>query len=338
MITTTGIIVSRATDPWMNLSAEEYMLDCARPGEMILFLWQNDCTVVIGKNQNAWKECGTDAMEKDGIKLARRLSGGGAVFHDMGNLNFTFITGKENYDLQRQAGVILEAVRMSGIDAMISGRNDLTVSDRKFSGNAFCFRRNNAFHHGTILVDTDMDQLADYLQVKPEKIISKGVESVRSRVTNLIEHNTGLTIEAMIDYLIKAFEKEYGKAGTFYENFDHMDRDVLDVLYKKHSSWEWRFGEAPKFDVELENSFPWGGLQIFLELEHGVIKSARAYSDAMNEEFAPRISETLVGSVFNSTEMAARIYGINQGAGGDFSGARDLICSDIATWLLEKGF
>ena len=183
------VITSVSTDPWHNLALEELLFTSGGEGT-VLYLWQNRNTVVIGRNQNAWKECRADLLEREGGRLARRTSGGGAVFHDMGNLNFTFITPRGGYDLERQLGVILGAVRSQGIDAGFTGRNDLvTAGGGKFSGNAFCFSRDRGLHHGTILVDVDMDKLSRYLVPSADKLRSKGVDSVRSRVANLRELN-----------------------------------------------------------------------------------------------------------------------------------------------------
>lgn len=170
----TLIYKSDSLDPWYNLAVEEILLDTVRDG-FILYLWQNRDTVVIGKNQNPWKECRVRMLEKDGGYLARRLSGGGAVFHDLGNLNFTFLMNRSDYDLEKQVNVILTAVRSLGIPAEKNGRNDLVINGRKFSGNAFCFRKNSAYHHGTILVSSSLEKMTKYLQVPEEKSDPKGL-------------------------------------------------------------------------------------------------------------------------------------------------------------------
>src|SRR6056297_3015303 len=197
-------------NPWYNLALEEYLLDNLEENEVILYLWQNDNTGVIGRNQNAWKECRSELLAEEGGKLARRLSGGGAVYHDLGNLNFTFIMDKDNYNLKKQLKVILEAVRDQGIEAEFSGRNDLVVKSKKFSGNAFYVGSEAAYHHGTILVDTDFQKLVKYLQVSREKIESKGVDSVRSRVINLKELKNELTIKDIKKSMATSFKDIYG--------------------------------------------------------------------------------------------------------------------------------
>ena len=178
------VIRTDCTDPYVNLAAEEYLTMNAEDGVMTLFLWQNAHTVVIGKNQNPWRECNVEAIKRDGIYLARRMSGGGAVYHDLGNLNFTFIAKDGLFDIARQTDVILLACRLLGINAVKTGRNDLTVTGRKFSGHAYFSSGGFNYHHGTIMMDVKGDDLSKYLNVSAAKLKSKGVESVRSRVTS----------------------------------------------------------------------------------------------------------------------------------------------------------
>lgn len=331
MITDTRIIRSNSMNPWWNLAIEEYLLDRVEKDQAILYLWQNQNTVVIGKNQNAWKECRTELLENEGGKLARRLSGGGAVFHDTGNLNFTFLVSRENYDRERQLKVILSAVKSVGIEAEMSGRNDLTVDGRKFSGNAFCFRRSNAYHHGTVLVSADFSKLARYLQVSEEKIKSKGIQSVQSRVVNLCEYKPSLTIEEMADALSKAFGLSYG-AGTVEIGTGDMDDTVLTELEKKYASWEWRYGEAPRFDIDLDTRFEWGGLEIGLRLENGRIVRASVFSDAMDEAYISALPGILEGCLFKSSEIAARIRGIES------TPEIGRMTEDTAAWIESRGF
>ena len=209
----TRIVRSTSFDPWYNLALEEHLLRTIGPDQVVLYLWQNQGTVVIGRNQNAWKQCRCRELEADGKKLARRLSGGGAVYHDLGNLNFTFIMERRNYNLERQLGVILKAVGKQGIEAEFSGRNDIVVQGRKFSGNAFYFEELSAYHHGTILVDVDFEDMTRYLQVSQAKMRSKAIESVQARVVNLKSLNPDISIETMAAALAEAFVEVYGGEG-----------------------------------------------------------------------------------------------------------------------------
>lgn len=328
----TRIITTSNVNPYWNLALEEYLLDSIGTDECILYLWQNQNTVVIGKNQNPWKECSTEQLEKDGGYLARRLSGGGAVFHDMGNLNFTFLVDRKLYNLERQVGVLLKAVKKLGIAAEMSGRNDLTVEERKFSGNAFCFRKASAYHHGTLLVKADLDKLSKYLQVPENKIVSKGINSVRSRVTNLVEYNASLTIEKMAEALKEAFIEEYGGQKLLVENADEIDRAILKPLYDKYSAWEWNYGEAPKFDIDLSERFSWGGVEIGMKLEKSVVTEVHVYSDALDEEFIGLLPDVLRGTIFSSAPMAAAIRNL------DVAETRKFMVEDIANWLEHTGF
>ena len=194
MINKIKLYESNSLDPYLNLATEQHLMETVEEDACILFLWQNQNTVVIGKNQNAWKECRTTLLNEEGGVLARRLSGGGAVFHDLGNLNFTFLVPQAEYDLDRQFTVIKEAVNMLGLNTERSGRNDVLAEGRKFSGNAFYKNGKQAYHHGTLLVDVDMDKLGRYLNPSKAKLQAKGVDSVRSRVVNLKELNSQITI------------------------------------------------------------------------------------------------------------------------------------------------
>lgn len=332
----TRIIRTGCKDPWWNLAVEEYLLEQVKPDQCILYLWQNENTVVIGRNQNPWRECRTDLLESNGGKLARRLSGGGAVYHDSGNLNYTFVTGREAYDTERQLGVILSAVRSLGIEAVNSGRNDLTAGGRKFSGNAFCIRKQSAYQHGTILVSTDLDNMTRYLQVSEEKMRSKGVKSVKSRVVNLSELQPGLTVDDAANALIETFRKEYGSTADIEGSArkDRESREAIEELYCKYSSWSWRYGEAPDFDVTYETRFPWGGVEIGFRLQNGIVTEAAAYSDAMDTAFIASLPEVVKGTRFSSEQLSRQILA----AAAEGSGDVMAMAEDLARWLRSKAF
>lgn len=355
MANNTRIIHTNSSDPWWNLSVEEYLLERVEPGQCILYLWQNENTVVIGRNQNPWRECRTELLENEGGKLARRLSGGGTVFHDIGNLNFTFIASRDTYDLDKQLEVILGAVKALGIQAEKSGRNDLTVDGRKFSGNAFCFRKNNAYHHGTILVTADFDKLSKYLQVSAEKMNAKGVQSVQSRVVNLSELRPELTVADVADALITAFRNVYESTAKVERcvKDGNASQEVLEELYCKYSSWKWRYGEAPSFDVDISKKFTWGEVQIGFALEEGIVSKAAIYSDALDESYIAGLSEIFDGCPFHSGQLAQRLHEETEGERGEEAGSmiargmdsglfgpvtRRNMMEDMVAWLEEKRF
>ena len=356
------LLVCRAggTDPYENLALEEALLNRVGEGELILYLWQNERTVVIGKNQNPWKECRTALLAEEGGHLARRLSGGGAVFHDLGNQNFTFLMPAQDYDLPRQLTVIQRACRSLGIPAERSGRNDLLADGRKFSGNAFYKHNGKAYHHGTLMVDVDLDRVQRYLSPSKAKLAAKGVESVRSRVVNLREFVPTLTVEQLADALIAALAEVYSEGtgnreqGTgdrqqatgnetpvgavidrppIRENLPDLslrdqsadwswqsvspgpvqmlnvdDPDLLS-LTEKYASDAWLYGPKLPFTLSVEDRFPWGGIELQLNVNEGVIQTAKVYTDAMDETLAERLERRLIGSAFRGEALEERLQG-----------------------------
>ena len=240
-------------DGWLNLARDGYFLENNKKGDVILYFYVNKNAVIIGRNQNAWKECSIANMDADGVQLVRRHSGGGAVFHDNGNLNFSFITDEKHYDLNRQMRVILNAVSKLGLKAELSGRNDITVDGKKFSGNAFSLAKGNRSHHGTILVNADLTKLSNYLCVSKEKMRSKGIDSVRARVCNICELSSGLTVEAMRRLVIESFIEEYGAASEYV--FDGTALAEVEERRERLASWEWRFGKTPQLILKPTSVF-----------------------------------------------------------------------------------
>jgi len=303
----TFYIVSDQFDPFRNLSLEEVLLDQVQPGQIIFYLWQNDHTVVIGRNQNPWQECRVKLLEKSLGRLARRLSGGGAVYHDLGNLNFTFAMDKDLYDQQRQLSMIAGAVDRLGIPAICNGRNDILVNGCKFSGNAFYFRRQAALHHGTILVDTDLENVKRFLSVSPEKLASKGIRSVRSRVVNLKELNATLTIDKIKKTLLDAFNREYGTRAAPLEETADLNRESIDRAYEKYFSDAWRFGATPDFNVRFGKRFDWGEVEFLLDVRHGHVQSATLFSDSLEPDIITAMGECLKGVPFTRQAITGRL-------------------------------
>ena len=306
MINKIRIFTATSTDPYENLATEKYLMDTTAEDECTLYLWQNQNTVVIGHNQNAWVECRTTLLENEGGKLARRLSGGGAVFHDLGNLNFTFLVAKDNYDLDKQLSVIQRACAKAGITAEKSGRNDLLAEGGKFSGNAFYNNKTHAYHHGTILVDVDMDKLSRYLSPSKAKLESKGVASVRSRVINLKELAPELTIPLMASYMIAAFEEVYGcKAAETVLTAD--DQKVIRATAEEYGSWDYLYGAPLAFSFTCEGRYPWGGIQIQLEAKQGFVEQVKVYSDSMDWALPEAVETALAGCRFTLPDLQAAI-------------------------------
>lgn len=288
--------------PYRNLAMEEYMTDHEKEGECILFLWQNRHSVIIGKNQNCWKECKVSELEADGGYLVRRLSGGGAVFHDLGNLNFTFMVQRPDYDVDRQLQVIITALGFLGIHSEKTGRNDVAADGRKFSGNAFYKSGDCCYHHGTLLLDVDKEQMSRFLNVSREKLASKSVSSVKSRVVNLKELRPDLTVAMMKEALVKAFSQVYGLPARRMDESE-LPQDELERLTDRFQSRDWKYGRRIPFDYQLEQRFSWGDIQLQLHVEQGRVTDVGAYSDAMEQELIAGIPALLRGCSFGAESL-----------------------------------
>ena len=308
MIERIYVYETACTDPYRNIATEKYLLEHVEPGSCILYLWQNAHTVVIGRNQNAWAECRTELLTEEGGHLARRLSGGGAVYHDMGNLNFTFLVCDEDYDVDKQLSVIQLACKKLGIEAVKSGRNDLLAEGCKFSGNAFYHSGGKAYHHGTLLVNADMDKLSRYLTPPKAKLEAKGVTSVRSRVTNLRALCPGLDCEQLKGALIEAFGEIYGCLPRVLPLKDtataqiEADRQML-------GSWDWLYGKPLPFSFSCEEKFDWGYIRLQLQVEAGTIIHAEVFSDAMDWLLPEKIAAALTGCRFVLADLEKALSG-----------------------------
>ncbi|QVK17549.1 lipoate--protein ligase [Mycoplasmatota bacterium] len=324
------VIKSITHNPWYNLALEEELFNQIKDNEIILYLWQNENTVVIGRNQNPWRECRLNDLEKDGGKLARRLSGGGAVFHDLGNLNFTFIMKDKLYDINKQLQIIIDAVNKLGIEAKFSGRNDILVNGKKFSGNAFYYDEDRCYHHGTLLVAADMMKLAKYLKVSKEKIKSKGIKSVEARVANLQEINPQVTIERLGDALVESFMETYNEDISSYIIKDENINELKNI-YDKYASWKWRYGDTPNFEIEFYNRFNFGDIELKLNLKDGYIEEVVVYSDAMDSKLILDIQKSLKSIRFTKDDIITKLDTLKETYNKE-------IIKSIQTWINDRNF
>ena len=295
------------TDPYQNLAVEQWLTEQVQEGEILLYLWQNERTVVIGRNQNAWKEVDLAALAADGGKLARRFSGGGAVYHDLGNLNFSFCVRRSDYDVERQLDVIAGAVQSFGIPAVRTGRNDLEARGRKFSGNAFTKTEAGCCHHGTIMLRVDEDRLSRYLTVSREKLVSKGVDSVRARVGNLADWCPDLTVERLSVAIRESMARTYDLPIEMMETskIEQLEAVCMKTAYLQ--SQEWLYGRKIPFTIAEEKRFSWGSAEVELEIDRGVVRSVRCMSDAMDTELPKHIEEALIGCRFDKEDLRDRL-------------------------------
>jgi len=306
MIRRTACIVARDTDPYRNLAIEKQLLDTLPEETAILYLWQNAHTIVCGRNQNPWYECRVKDFMSDGGRIARRLSGGGAVYHDMGNLNFTFLLPKNAFDIPRQLSVIQAAVASYSLKAVRSGRNDLHINDRKFSGNAFFSSGQSAYHHGTLLVNADMAVMGRYLTADKQKLQNRGVKSVPARVINLQSLAREMTIENLQGALFRAFAKVYGIKPIMLDE-KMMDQPSIHKLTSLYRSPDWVFPREVPYTFTVKERFPWGGISVNLLVEDGMIREARFFTDAMEAGLFSVLEQSLIGSPSLISSISARL-------------------------------
>lgn len=297
-------IYNRFTDPYFNLAAEEYFMKEFE--EDVFMLWRNEPSIIIGKNQNALAEINMDYVKENNIPVVRRLSGGGAVFHDLGNLNFTFIAndGNESFnDFKKFTQPILGVLKSLSINAEFSGRNDLTIDGKKFSGNAQYNYKDRVLHHGTLLFTSEIKDLSSALKVKPSKLEGKGIKSVQSRVTNISEHlSNPLTIlefkDLIMDYIMGV------KLGEeLYELTENDIRRITELKDKKYSTWDWNFGSSPKYSFYNEIKYTGGNVEFHVDVDKGMIKNIRIFGDFFSKYDISDIENALAGVKHSEDEI-----------------------------------
>ncbi len=303
------VMISETFNPWFNLATEDWIFRDMDPETQILFLWRNQETVVIGLFPNPWAECNLEKMDQDNILLTRRQSGGGAVFHDLGNTNFTFLSGRADYDKAVNNKIITNALAQFGIEAKASGRNDIIVSqteagetsDRKISGSAFKETKDRCFHHGTLLINANLAKLGEYLSPAKKKLVSKGITSVRSRVANLSDLNPEVSHDTLCKAIISEFFKHYGSKCEI-EILDESKLKTIPALstyFDKLKDWNWRFGETPEFDHHLHERFDWGAVDVHINSKKGKIQDIKIFSDSLHPEMIEHLNTNLQNVSYN---------------------------------------
>ncbi len=272
------------TDPQINLAIEEYALKNLDINETYLLFYINEPSIIIGKNQNTIEEINTNYVEDNNIRVVRRLSGGGAVYHDTGNLNFSFITrddGESFHNFQKFTEPVIKALHRIGVDAELSGRNDITANGKKISGNAQFSTKGRMFSHGTLLFDSEMENVVSALNVKMEKIESKGIKSIRSRVTNISElMDEKMPIEAFRSLLLRyIFDTESIEAVPKYELTDEDWENIHQLSKERYQNWDWNYGKSPKFNIQHSHRFPVGQIDFRLDVHKGIIENIKIYGD-----------------------------------------------------------
>jgi lipoate-protein ligase A len=286
-----------STDPCFNLAFEEYAFRNIGLGEPVAFIWQNEPTVVIGRWQNTVEEINCEYVEKNHIHVVRRITGGGAVYHDLGNINYTFISQKEGdvFEFAKFTQPVIEALADMGVKAELSGRNDITVGGAKISGNAQYSSGGRLLHHGTILYASDLSVVSKSLQVKPDKIQSKGIKSVRSRVANIADCMTApMPLEEFKERILSHLLQD-NKAERYELSAQEMEK-VRRLADEKYRSWEWVYGQSPKFNLQKRRKFPFGEVDVRMQVEHGIIQECTVFGDFFSNEDPNELCRRLVGS------------------------------------------
>lgn len=274
--------------PFMNLAVEGFLLENLAPYSHALYLWQNDDTVVVGRNQNTYAEVNPDFKGY----VTRRLSGGGAVYHDVGNLNFTFVSERREYSVENNNKIILSALRNLGFNAELSGRNDVTIEGKKISGQAFCLRANACYHHGTILINSDVERMRSALSPSKLKLQSKGVASVVARVGNLKDWDPDVNVDKVKVTLAEAFKDFYAVCTVDEQVVDLTDCRIVAEA-ERISSKDWVWGKNPKAKCSIEKRFEWGTVQSDIEIHGDSVTRLEIWTDSMNTEWVSVIKQKL---------------------------------------------
>lgn len=305
MENTVTYLETGSQNPYYNLAFEEYVLTHCLEGDYLL-LWQNDNTIVIGQNQNTEAEINRAFVEEHGINVVRRSTGGGAVYHDLGNLNYSFISDSDGIDhaaLERFARPIVAALKNLGVNAETSGRNDILAEGRKVSGTAQRKFKHRILHHGTLLFDSNPSMVAGALQVDPEKLKAKGTQSVRSRIGNIRDFlKEDMDLPAFWEYLKKALAGGGMVQGTLPQE---ALEEIENLKRTKYDTWEWNYGRSPQYELHNKRRFTGGGLEVYLTTNQGVIREIAFYGDFLSLRSLDDLTEALRGCPYRTEDVAA---------------------------------
>lgn len=300
-------------DPRINLAIEEYLVRSEAIKDDILLFYINESSVIIGRNQNTIEEVNRDYVDEHGIKVVRRLSGGGAVYHDHGNLNFSFITrgGKEDaMNFVEFTAPVVRALNAMGVPAELGGRNDILVEERKISGNAIYITSGSVVCHGTLLLDADLTMLSQALNVKQEKIESKGIKSVRSRVANISEYLPDkVDIETFrMRLLAGIFE---GQSEIEQYHLTDADWEAINALSaERYQTWDWNWGRSPAYNIQKVARFPCGEIDARIDVQKGKVEAVQFFGDFFGQEYVAELAEHLIGAKYDRPSLTAALEGV----------------------------
>ncbi len=322
-------LVSDNLDPFCNLATEDFLLDRARDLAPVLYLWRGRCSVVIGKHQNPWRECQLPALRAAGGELARRVSGGGAVYHDEGNLNYAFICPRGSFDKDAQYTVVCRALAGLGISAARMGKSSIGVEGAKISGNAFCYRRQGVLHHGTLLVHAHLKRIGEFLKGRDASYETHAVASEPAQVANLRDFAPSATVESVADAIAAAFGEQCS-GGAELRGLDTIDMTDVAGREARMRTWDWCYGKTPAFAVPAAASFSWGTVHARFRVERGRVVDAGLACDGLTAAEVAAVGEALRGCRFEAHELA--------GAARHCTPCPTRAAHDLAEWLLIEGY
>lgn len=303
-------IVNTSNDPAYNVALEAYAFQKLTDIDEIFILWINEPAIIIGRHQNTIQEINKEFIDKNGIHVVRRLSGGGAVYHDLNNLNYTIISNNTQegaFDFQTFSKPVIDALAKLGVKAEFTGRNDLEINGQKFAGNAQAYYKGRMMHHGCLLFDVDMSVLGQALKVSKDKIESKGIKSVRARVTNIVDHlSDKITVQEFSDAILAQMKEEYPEMDEYVLSDAELS-EIQAMRDNQFATWDWTYGKAPEYTIERGVRYPAGKITTYANVENSTIKSVKIFGDFFGVKPVDDIEKMLEGVRYDYKDVLAAL-------------------------------
>ncbi|HFH6717965.1 TPA: lipoate--protein ligase [Streptococcus agalactiae] len=303
-------IVNTSNDPAYNVALEAYAFQKLTDIDEIFILWINEPAIIIGRHQNTIQEINKEFIDKNGIHVVRRLSGGGAVYHDLNNLNYTIISNNTQegaFDFQTFSKLVIDTLAKLGVKAEFTGRNDLEINGQKFAGNAQAYYKGRMMHHGCLLFDVDMSVLGQALKVSKDKIESKGIKSVRARVTNIVDHlSDKITVQEFSDAILAQMKEEYPEMDEYVLSDAELS-EIQAMRDNQFATWDWTYGKAPEYTIERGVRYPAGKITTYANVENSTIKSVKIFGDFFGVKPVDDIEKMLEGVRYDYKDVLAAL-------------------------------
>ncbi|HEO3517970.1 TPA: lipoate--protein ligase [Streptococcus agalactiae] len=303
-------IVNTSNDPAYNVALEAYAFQKLTDIDEIFILWINEPAIIIGRHQNTIQEINKEFIDKNGIHVVRRLSGGGAVYHDLNNLNYTIISNNTQegaFDFQTFSKPVIDTLAKLGVKAEFTGRNDLEINGQKFAGNAQAYYKGRMMHHGCLLFDVDMSVLGQALKVSKDKIESKGIKSVRARVTNIVDHlSDKITVQEFSDAILAQMKEEYPEMDEYVLSDAELS-EIQAMRDHQFATWDWTYGKAPEYTIERGVRYPAGKITTYANVENSTIKSVKIFGDFFGVKPVDDIEKMLEGVRYDYKDVLAAL-------------------------------